>query len=113
MKTNANTNMFPSHMHNSPADADIAHEINVREHTFRATLRYSVGRDIVLGKRGNGKLVIFENSPDFLSVRGGRNAHEIIAEYDIRDSGDSERNRQEVKARFYRDFNPKKFGFVS
>lgn len=110
---NKSNMLFPAHMDNSIRDKDIAHDQNAAEHKLAKPLRFSVGRCVVAGKRANKRLVIFENSPDFLAVRGGMNGYEIIAEYDVSDTGDAERNRAEVKRRFYRDFNPKKFGFVS
>jgi hypothetical protein len=106
------TNMHPSHMANGAEYRGSAHNLNKLQHTLAAPLRYSVGRCIIAGKRGNGSLVIYENSPDFLAVRDCK-GHEIIAEYDIRDTGSPEGNRNAVKARFYRDHNPKKFGFQS
>jgi hypothetical protein len=118
------TSHFPAHMANGQQVAP-SHNLNRSEHiipngerapkgtVISSTLRYSVGRSVVAGKRGNKALVIFENTGDFLAIRSGRNGQEIIAEYDITDSGSFEGNRDAVKARFFRDYNPKAYGFTS
>lgn len=103
---------YPEHMANGSDYRATAHDLNREQHMLDAPLRYSVGRCIVRGTRANKALVIYENTPDFLAVRDCR-GHEIIAEFDVTDTGSPAGNRAEVKARFYRDNNSKRFGFVS